>query len=82
MNGNPCALLLSGCSIRVYRLFATFLYKYYVNIATVVFYVSPIVLTLCLMLSMTCCTGNCAGMMDGSLMATAACFVAMWDCFA
>ena len=51
----------------------------YVNIDIIVFYIFPIVLALCLMLSMTCCS---AGMMDGSLMATAACFVAMWHCYA
>ena len=46
----------------------------YVNIATNISYIFPIVLVLCLMLSVTYYTQNYAGTMDGSLMTTAVCF--------
>ena len=72
-----CALLHDDCSIRVYWLFVTLLYKGKCKFGTNVFYIFPFALALCLMFSVTNYIHNCAGMMGGSLMATAACFLGM-----
>ena len=54
------------CSIRVYRLFTAIFHKY-INIVNLFFIFCPIMLALCLMLSMTHYAKNYAGIVGGFL---------------
>ena len=63
---DQCASSYDDCSIRVYRSFTTIFYKC-VEITINLLYVLHIMLTLCLMLLITHCAQNVAGIIGGSL---------------
>ena len=58
--------IFNDCSIRVYRSFVGTCHKW-MNIVINVFYILPVILALCLMLSVTHYAQNYAGIIGGSL---------------
>ena len=66
----PMHISFNDCSIRVYPSFAATCHKCR-NVAINEFYIFPIMLALCLMLSVTHYAQNYAGIIGGSLVAIA-----------